>query len=547
MTKNFTEVPAYRKLEIAFEQIKHVRIANLTSKKSHVEEFTIREGEFLFDFSKNFINSDVIHAFTEIANQIEFEKQRSAFFAGEVINETEHRAVLHTLLRDFGSDVFMLEGKDILPEVQQERAKLAKFAEKAHHKQLFGYSGKAITQFVNIGIGGSDLGPVMVCEALKPYWGENLEVYFVSNVDGSHFAEISKKLNPETTLFFITSKTFTTQETMTNAESARNWFLNSGGNNEAISNHFVALSTNIQAAKTFGISEDNVFKFWDWVGGRYSLWSAIGLPIACAIGYENFEQLLRGAFALDNHFKKSPLHKNIPFLMAIIGIWNQHFFNAHSSAVLPYDQYLHRFPAYLQQADMESNGKTIDKNGKKINFHSGPIIWGEPGTNGQHSFYQLIHQGSKLIPCDFIASIESHNPISDHHPKLLANFFAQPEALMNGLSREEVIEDFKAKNNWIAESEKIVPFKIFEGNRPSNSILIKKLCPFNLGFLIAAYEQKIFTQGVFWNVFSFDQFGVELGKKLASKILPELLEKAIPSNHDYSTLQLIKEYLAQKK
>jgi glucose-6-phosphate isomerase len=417
---------------------------------------------------------------------------------------------------------------------------MKKCCDDIHSGKWLGYSGKKIKNIVNIGIGGSDLGPVMVTEALRPYWKEGMQVYFVSNVDGTHIAETLKKVQADETLFLIASKTFTTQETMTNAHTAREWFISQSGNEKHVALHFAALSTNAKAVTAFGINEANMFGFWDWVGGRYSLWSAIGLSIALTIGYDNFNNLLRGAHEMDKHFRETELEKNIPVTMALIGLWYTNFFGAQSEAILPYDQYMHRFAAYFQQGNMESNGKYVDRNGSRVTYSTGPVIWGEPGTNGQHAFYQLIHQGTQLIPCDFIAPAISHNPIGDHHPKLLSNFFAQTEALMNGKTKEEVEMEMSKLSS--EERAKLAPFKVFEGNRPTNSFLVKMITPFELGKLIAAYEHKIFVQGVIWNIYSFDQWGVELGKQLANKILPELINEDVVKDHDSSTNGLINAY-----
>ena len=421
-------------------------------------------------------------------------------------------------------------------------AQMKSFCSLVHSGQWKGYTGKAVKQIVNIGIGGSDLGPFMVTEALKPYWVKGMQTYFVSNVDGTHIHETLKKLNPEETLFLIASKTFTTQETMTNAHSARSWFLQRAKNEIHIAKHFVALSTNEKEVVQFGIDKTNMFEFWDWVGGRYSLWSAIGLSIALTVGYENFEQLLKGSQESDLHFQHASFERNIPILMAMIGLWYTNFFGAQSEAILPYDQYMHRFAAYFQQGNMESNGKSTDRNGNKVSYSTGPVIWGEPGTNGQHAFYQLIHQGTPFIPCDFIAPAISHNPLGDHHPKLLSNFFAQTEALMNGKTSEDVVAEFKKAGKTEDEYINLVPFKVFEGNRPTNSFLVKMITPFTLGQLIALYEHKIFVQGVIWNIYSFDQWGVELGKQLANKILPELQSDSPITGHDASTNGLINSY-----
>jgi glucose-6-phosphate isomerase len=440
----------------------------------------------------------------------------------------------------------LVDGADVMPEIRRVLQQMKSFCASIHSGEHKGYTGKKITTIVNIGIGGSDLGPVMVTEALKPYWVEGIQVHFVSNVDGTHIAETLKKVNAEETLFLIASKTFTTQETMTNAHTARSWFLEHAKEEVHIATHFVALSTNEKAVNAFGISSKNMFEFWDWVGGRYSLWSAIGLSIALTIGYENFEALLKGAHQADNHFRTEKLEKNIPVIMALLGIWYTNFFGAQSEAILPYDQYMHRFAAYFQQGNMESNGKYIDRKGTAVNYATGPVIWGEPGTNGQHAFYQLIHQGTLMIPCDFIAPAKSHNPIGDHHDKLLSNYFAQTEALLNGKTQAEVVEELKAAGKSVKEIEFLAPFKVFTGNKPTNSFLMEKITPETLGFLIACYEHKIFTQGVIWNIFSYDQWGVELGKQLANKILPELGNNDTVKGHDSSTNGLINQYKAWK-
>ncbi len=501
-------------------------------------KFQLTLNDILLDYSKNIITEETIQLLVELAHEVELKEAIEAMFRGDKINQTEHRAVLHTALRNSSGNPIYLEGKDIMPDVNAVLDQVKKFSTQLLSGEWKGYSGKAITDIVNIGIGGSDLGPLMVTEALKPYH-TTITPHFVSNVDGTHLTEAVKSLNPETTLFIIASKTFTTQETMTNAESAKQWFTDKTGGQGLVAKHFVAVSTNTQAVTAFGIAPENMFVFWDWVGGRYSLWSSIGLSIACTLGFENFQQLLAGAHAADEHFKDKPFEKNIPVILALLGIWYGNFFDAHSEAILPYDQYLHRFAAYFQQGNMESNGKSIDRNGDQIVYQTGPIIWGEPGTNGQHAFYQLIHQGTKLIPCDFIAPAISQNPLSDHHEKLLSNFFAQTQALMMGKTEAEVESDLKAAGFSSEEIRFHLPYRVFNGNRPTNSIMFKKLTPFTLGSLIAVYEHKIFVQGVIWNVFSFDQWGVELGKVLAKKILPELTSPQPVSSHDSSTNGLI--------
>lgn len=511
------------------------------------QKFSIRLGDILFDYSKNIINQKTLQLLLQLAEDCDVKQAIHDMFAGIRINETEQRSVLHTALRNFSDTVILVEGKDIMPRIRKVQEQMRRFCEQVHSGAWKGYTGKPIRYIVNIGIGGSDLGPYMVTEALRPYWKEGIEAFFVSNVDGTHIAETLKKVNPEETLFLVASKTFTTQETMTNAHTARDWFLKTAGNEAFVAKHFVALSTNEKAVTAFGIDKANMFEFWDWVGGRYSLWSAIGLSIALTIGYDNFELLLKGAYATDEHFRTEKSDRNIPVLMALLGIWYTNFFDAQSEAILPYDQYLHRFAAYFQQGNMESNGKSIDRNGNPVNYATGPVIWGEPGTNGQHAFYQLIHQGTLLIPCDFIAPAISHNPIGDHHAKLLSNFFAQTEALMNGKTETEVKAELAAAGKKEEEIKKLAPFKVFEGNRPSNSILIKEITPFTLGSLIALYEHKIFVQGIIWNIFSFDQWGVELGKQLANKILPELETTDAVCTHDASTNGLINAFKEMRK
>lgn len=538
---DFCSTDAYKALLKHFEQIKKESLRDLFKDQKRFEQFSISFGDILLDYSKNRINSDTHDLLLQLAEECGLKDAIRQQFKGEVINETEGRAVLHTALRNPDRTGFILDGKDILPDIHGVLDKMEQFSDQVISGSWKGYSGKSITDIVNIGIGGSDLGPVMVTEALKAY-SNHLNLHFVSNVDGSHIAEALKNLDPETTLFMIASKTFTTQETMANAYSARDWFLMKGGNEAAVAKHFVAISTNEAGVAKFGIDTDNMFEFWDWVGGRYSLWSAIGLSIACGIGFKNFKELLAGAHEADNHFQNSDFRENIPVTLALLGIWYTNFFGAESQAILPYDQYMHRFAAYFQQGDMESNGKSNDRNGNPVNYQTGPVIWGEPGTNGQHAFYQLIHQGTKLIPCDFIAPAQSHNPIANHHQLLLSNFFAQTEALMNGKSRKEVEEELKAAGKNADEIEKLAPFKVFEGNRPTNSILIKRITPHTLGSLIAIYEHKIFVQGIIWNIFSYDQWGVELGKQLAGRILPELADDQPVTGHDTSTNGLINRY-----
>ncbi len=503
------------------------------------QKFSLCLDQMVFDYSKNIINPKTLQLLLQLAEECKLNEAIHALFAGIKINETEHRAVLHTALRNFSDTPILVEGKDIMPRIRKVQEQMKDFCSQIHNGHWKGYTGKPIKYIVNIGIGGSDLGPAMVTEALKPYWVEGITTFFVSNIDGSHIAETLKKVTADETLFLVASKTFTTQETMTNAHTARSWFLEHAKEESYIASHFAALSTNETAVTAFGINKANMFEFWDWVGGRYSLWSAIGLSIALTIGYGNFESLLKGAFIADEHFRSEKSDKNIPVLMALIGIWYTNFFGAQSEAILPYDQYMHRFAAYFQQGNMESNGKSIDRNGNPVNYATGPVIWGEPGTNGQHAFYQLIHQGTLMIPCDFIAPAISHNPLGDHHVKLLSNYFAQTEALMNGKSENAVkVEGMKA-NNTEDDLDKLTPFKVFQGNKPTNSILVKQIDPSTLGMLIALYEHKIFVQGVIWNIFSFDQWGVELGKQMANKILPELLDNDPVTDHDSSTNGLI--------
>ena len=543
---NPTNTQAWKALEAHQSQLAHTTIADLfKQEENRFNNYSLTfENQILVDFSKNKINQETLKLLHQLAKESALDEAINAMFTGEKINRTENRAVLHTALRNRSNTPVYVDGKDVMPEVNAVLAKMSAFCDRVISGEWKGYTGKAITDVVNIGIGGSDLGPYMVTEALRPY-KNHLNMHFVSNVDGTHIAETLKKVNPETTLFLVASKTFTTQETMTNANSARDWLLAAAKDNSAVAKHFAALSTNGKAVAEFGIDTNNMFEFWDWVGGRYSLWSAIGLSIALSIGFDNFEALLSGAHEMDKHFRTAPLEKNIPATLALIGLWNTNFLGAQTEAILPYDQYLHRFAAYFQQGNMESNGKYVDRNGDVIrDYQTGPIIWGEPGTNGQHAFYQLIHQGTMLIPCDFIAPAQSHNPLGDHHSKLLSNFFAQTEALAFGKTKEEVEAEFVKAGKSLDEVKDIVPFKVFTGNKPTNSILVKKITPFVLGALIAMYEHKIFAQGVIFNIFSFDQWGVELGKQLANRILPELADKENVSSHDSSTNGLINQFKA---
>ncbi len=512
------------------------------SDPTRFEKYSINTGSVLFDYSKNIITDKTLQLLFQLAKECGLPSAINAQFEGKAINETENRAVLHTALRNFSESPVLVDGENIMPEIKRILKQMKTFCESIHSGAHTGFTGKKITTIVNIGIGGSDLGPVMVTEALKPYWVDGIKIHFVSNVDGTHIAETLKKINAEETLFLIASKTFTTQETMTNAQTARSWFLEHAKEESHIATHFVALSTNEKLVNAFGISSKNMFEFWDWVGGRYSLWSAIGLSIALTIGYDNFEALLKGAHEADTHFKNEKPEQNIPIIMALLGIWYTNFFGAQSEAILPYDQYMHRFAAYFQQGNMESNGKNVDRNGTVVNYATGPVIWGEPGTNGQHAFYQLIHQGTLMIPCDFIAPAISHNPMGDHHDKLLSNYFAQTEALLNGKTQAEVVAELVAANKSEKEIDFLAPFKVFTGNKPTNSFMVQKITPSILGFLIASYEHKIFTQGVIWNIFSYDQWGVELGKQLANKILPELGNKEIVTGHDSSTNGLINQF-----
>ncbi|EFW4286638.1 glucose-6-phosphate isomerase [Shigella sonnei] len=542
---NPTQTAAWQALQKHFDEMKDVTIADLFAKDGdHFSKFSATfDDQMLVDYSKNRITEETLAKLQDLAKECDLAGAIKSMFSGEKINRTENRAVLHVALRNRSNTPILVDGKDVMPEVNAVLEKMKTFSEAIISGEWKGYTGKAITDVVNIGIGGSDLGPYMVTEALRPY-KNHLNMHFVSNVDGTHIAEVLKKVNPETTLFLVASKTFTTQETMTNAHSARDWFLKAAGDEKHVAKHFAALSTNAKAVGEFGIDTANMFEFWDWVGGRYSLWSAIGLSIVLSIGFDNFVELLSGAHAMDKHFSTTPAEKNLPVLLALIGIWYNNFFGAETEAILPYDQYMHRFAAYFQQGNMESNGKYVDRNGNVVDYQTGPIIWGEPGTNGQHAFYQLIHQGTKMVPCDFIAPAITHNPLSDHHQKLLSNFFAQTEALAFGKSREVVEQEYRDQGKDPATLDYVVPFKVFEGNRPTNSILLREITPFSLGALIALYEHKIFTQGVILNIFTFDQWGVELGKQLANRILPELKDDKEISSHDSSTNGLINRYKA---
>ena len=539
---------SWKKLASHFNEIENKHLRDLfASDNERFEKFSLKFESILLDYSKNRITDETMKLLFELARECNLDAAIKSMFSGEEINETEKRSVLHIALRNRSNNPIYVKGKDVMPEINEVLSKMESFSESIISGDWTGYSGKKITDIVNIGIGGSDLGPLMVTESLQAYKKDHIDIHFVSNVDGTHISETLKKINAETTLFLIASKTFTTQETMTNAHTARDWFLKHAKDEEMIKLHFAALSTNQAEVVKFGISPENMFEFWDWVGGRYSLWSAVGLSIACAIGFENYKELLSGAHDIDQHFASTDFESNIPVILALVGIWYNNFFNSETEAILPYDQYLHRFSAYFQQGNMESNGKYVDRSGEKINYQSGPIIWGEPGTNGQHAFYQLIHQGTKLIPCDFIAPAKSLNPIGDHHIKLLSNFFAQTEALMNGKTSDQAKAELVKQGKSQTEIDALLPFKVFEGNRPTNSILFQKMTPRVLGQLIAMYEHKIFVQGVIWNIYSFDQWGVELGKQLANKILPELEGENEVNTHDASTNGLINAYKEMRK
>ncbi len=542
------EFPAWQALVEHQREIAQLHMRNLfAADPARFERFSLRFGDILFDYSKNRITERTMALLMDLARQSELGQRIEAMFNGDKINTTERRAVLHTALRNRSNTAVYVDGQDVMPEVNRVLDKMREFSSAVRSGEWKGYTGKAITDIVNIGIGGSDLGPKMVCEALKPYARPDLRVHFVSNVDSSDLVETLKLVNPETVLFLVASKTFTTQETMANAHSSRAWFLKTAQDEAAIARHFAAMSTNTEAVRAFGIDTRNMFEFWDWVGGRYSLWSAIGLSIALYVGMEHFEELLAGAHQVDQYFRSTPFEKNIPVVMALLGIWYNNFFGAQSQAILPYDQYLVHFPAYFQQGDMESNGKSVTNQGKWVDYSTGPVIWGQPGTNGQHAFYQLIHQGTQLIPCDFLAAANSHNPLGDHQAILVSNFLAQTEALMKGKTPEEARAELQAAGYSGTQLEELVPAKTFPGNRPTNSFLYPKLTPRVLGALIALYEHKIFTQGVIWGINSFDQMGVELGKQLAKKILPELAGTEAVDNHDSSTNGLINAYKALRE
>ncbi|MCX2739157.1 glucose-6-phosphate isomerase [Pontibacter anaerobius] len=548
MLKNYspTKTEAWKKLEEHFNTVQPQHLRDMFAQDAkRFNKFTFRLNNTIYDLSKNRITAETLQLLTQLANEMEVSKAIESMFSGEKINATEDRSVLHTALRNFSDEQLQVDGENALEEVRQVQEQMRTFCNKLHTGEWTGYTGKRMQNVVNIGIGGSDLGPKMVVEALKKYQKPDLEVYFISNVDGTDAAEVLHKLDPETTLFIIASKTFTTKETITNAETARGWFLHKAVDREHIKKHFVALSTNIEAVTKFGIAEENAFRFWDWVGGRFSLWSAIGLSVGCALGYDKFEELLRGAESMDKHFRTAPMEENIPVLMGLLSIWYTNFFGCQTHAILPYDQYLRLLPEYLQQLLMESNGKSTDRNGNRVDYQTQPVVWGAAGTNSQHSFFQLIHQGTILIPCDFIAPAESHNPVGNHHALLLSNFFAQTEALMKGKNAAEVREELTKKGMAGEELEQLLPHKLFEGNKPTTSIMMKKLTPFELGSLVAMYEHKTFVQGVIWNIYSFDQWGVELGKQLAGTIEGELLHGKA-SSHDSSTSGLIEYYTGNK-
>ena len=546
--QNPTQTKTWKALEDHYTSVKGKKLQSyFADDPDRFSAFSLKLEDILLDYSKNHITQETLELFKKLAEEMDLKAGIESMFTGDFINETEGRAVLHTALRSTNDTPVVVDGEDVKPAVKKVLAKIKDYDDKFSSQQTLGFSDKPLRNIINIGIGGSDLGPVMVTEALKPYWQEGVNITFVSNVDGTHIAEALKNADPERTLFIIASKTFTTQETMTNARTAKDWFLANGGREDNVKKHFIALSTNREGVTNFGIDPENMFPFWDWVGGRYSLSSAIGMSIALTVGYDNFSELLKGLGSMDDHFRTADFDKNMPYLLAMIGIWYNNFFGTETEAILPYDQYLHRFAAYFQQGNMESNGKYVDRAGDKVNYQTGPIIWGEPGTNGQHAFYQLIHQGTKMIPCDFIATAQSHNPIGDHHNKLLANFFAQTEALLSGKSKDQVIAEFKEKGMAESDYKTIVPFKVFEGNRPTNSILVKKLTPYTLGQLIAMYEHKIFVQGYLWNIFSFDQWGVQLGKELANKILPVLKDDERVDNGNSSTIGLINAYKEMRR
>ena len=542
-----TQSAAWQALQSHYKTMRQIRMRDLfADDPQRFVKFSLTCNDLLLDYSKNIITDETMALLMDLARQARLGEWRDRMFSGEKINVTEGRAVLHVALRNRSNRPIYADGADVMPKVNAVLEQMRRFSAQVRGGDCRGYTGKRFTDVVNIGIGGSDLGPAMATEALKPYGAGGLRPHFVSNIDGTHIAETLKRVDPETTLFVIASKTFTTQETVVNARTARAWFLEQARDQAAVAKHFVALSTNAKEVAAFGIDTKNMFEFWDWVGGRYSLWSAIGLPIVLAIGMDNFEAMLAGAHDMDNHFRSAPFEENLPVIMGLLGIWYNNFFGAQTHAILPYDQYMHRFPAYFQQGDMESNGKRVSRDGEVVDYSTGPVIWGEPGTNGQHAFYQLIHQGTKFIPCDFLAPIESHNPLGEHHRILLSNFFAQTEALMRGKTVEEVRAELAAAGMGSEELDRLLPHKVFPGNRPTNSLLFQKLTPHTLGALIALYEHKIFVQGILWNINSFDQWGVELGKQLAKVIQPELSDEHAVRSHDSSTNGLINYYKARR-
>ena len=542
---DFSKTQAFQQLREDHQRLSTISLKSLFENDAkRQEKFSLLDQDIFLDYSKNILDESTFSHLVKLAEECGLKDAIKAQFSGVKINKNENRAVLHTALRAKSTASIQMDGEDIIPAIQAVKAHMKNFSNQIISGSWKGYSGETITDVVNIGIGGSDLGPVMVTEALKPY-KNHLNIHFVSNVDGTHIAETLKKVNPETTLFLIASKTFTTQETMANAFSARNWFLEAAKNEASVSKHFVALSTNAKAVSDFGIDVANMFEFWDWVGGRYSLWSAIGLSISLSIGFDNFELLLAGANEMDEHFATASFDKNMPVILALLGVWYVNFFDAATHAILPYDQYMHRFAAYFQQGDMESNGKSVDRNGNRVTYATGPVIWGEPGTNGQHAFYQLIHQGTQLIPADFIGFVQPLYGDDNHHDKLMSNFFAQTEALLHGKTEAQVQAEFDKQGLSKEKAAALLPFKVFTGNKPTNTLLIQKLTPKSLGSLIAMYEHKIFVQGVIWNIFSFDQWGVELGKQLANSILDEINTKTV-KNHDSSTSFLLNHFLKNK-
>lgn len=542
-----TESKVWLALNKHYETIKHIHMREMFAEdKERFKKYSLKLNDILYDYSKNRINDETIKLLLQLAEELDLSTWIKKMFNGDAINHTENRAVLHTALREQGNDPILIDGKDIIPEIKQEREKVKQLAEKIRTRQWRGVTNQAITDVVNIGIGGSHLGPLMVTEALRSYSLHDIDIHFVSNIDENHINDTLEYLNPETTLFIISSKTFTTQDTMVNAETARQWYIKKIGNDKYVNRHFTAVTSNIKLAKEFGVAEENIFKMWDWVGGRYSLWSAIGLSIVIAIGSERFDELLEGAYEVDQHFKNTPLAKNIPVIMGLLGVWYNNFFEAQSMTVLPYDQHLHRFPAYLQQADMESNGKYVDRNGLQVDYTTGPVIFGEIGIAAQHAFFQLLHQGTKLVPADILAPVTTYKCIARHHRALMSNVFSQTEALMRGKTEEEAKLELEAEGFDNKQINDLLPYKIFPGNRPTSTFLFDRLDPKTLGMIIALYEHKIFVQGVVWNLNSFDQWGVELGKQLANNILHELNDNKNCDTHDSSTNGLINHYTKRR-